>query len=55
MNIIITLTTAGADTGPFNLYSDIDGYLVPFVTGVLILAYYYLWYKPRHQDEAQTL
>ena len=29
--------------------------MVPFVTGVLILAYYYLWYKPRHQDEAQTL
>jgi hypothetical protein len=29
--------------------------MIPFVTGVLILAYYYLWYKPRHQDEAQTL
>ena len=29
--------------------------MIPFVTGVIILAYYYLWYKPRHQDEAQTL
>lgn len=31
---LITLTTAGADTGPFDLYSDIDGYSVPFETGV---------------------
>ncbi|MFY7883490.1 MAG: hypothetical protein ACOVOV_01455 [Dolichospermum sp.] len=30
----ITLTTAGADTGPFNLYTDIDGYVTPFETGV---------------------
>ena len=29
--------------------------MIPFVTDVIILAYYYLWYKPRHQDEAQTL
>jgi hypothetical protein len=31
---VITLTTAGADTGPFNLYSDIDGFVTPFETGV---------------------
>ena len=31
---IITLTTAGADTGPFNLLSDADSYAVPFETGV---------------------
>lgn len=31
---IITLTTAGADTGPFNLYSNIDGFTVPFETSV---------------------
>ena len=31
---LITLTTAGADTGPFNLYSNIDGYVTPFQTGV---------------------
>jgi len=30
----ITLTTAGADTGPFNLYSNIDGFLSPFETNV---------------------
>lgn len=30
----ITLTTAGADTGPFNLYTNIDGYVTPFETGV---------------------
>jgi hypothetical protein len=31
---LITLTTAGADTGPFNLYTDIDGFVTPFETGV---------------------
>mgnify|MGYP003333400474 CR=1 FL=1 len=34
MTVIITLTTAGADTGPFNLYSDLDGYVSAFETGV---------------------
>lgn len=32
MTVLITLTIAGSDTGPFNLYSDVDGYLVPFET-----------------------
>jgi hypothetical protein len=31
---VITLTTAGADTGPFNLYTNIDGFVTPFETGV---------------------
>ena len=30
----ITLTTAGADTGPFNLLSDVDSYATPFETGI---------------------
>lgn len=34
MVIVVTLTTAGADTGPFNLFSNADGYSVPFETGV---------------------
>lgn len=34
MTVYVTLTTAGADTGPFNLYSDIDGYVSAFETGV---------------------
>lgn len=34
MTILILLTTAGADTGPFSLYSDVDGYTVPFETNV---------------------
>lgn len=34
MTVLITLTTAGADTGPFNLYSDVDGYSTAFETGV---------------------
>jgi len=32
--VLITLTTAGADTGPFNLYSNIDGFAVPFENNV---------------------
>jgi hypothetical protein len=31
---IITLTTAGADTGPFNLYSNVDGYVSAFESNV---------------------
>ena len=34
MEILLTLTTAGADTGPFDLYSDVDGYVAAFDTGV---------------------
>lgn len=35
MTVLITLTSAGADAGPFDLYSDTDGYLTPFATGIL--------------------
>lgn len=31
---LITLAAAGSDTGPFNLYSDVDSYTTPFETGV---------------------
>jgi hypothetical protein len=34
MTVLITLTLAGADTGPFSLYSDVDGYLAPFEVSV---------------------
>jgi|LauGreDrversion4_2_1035121.scaffolds.fasta_scaffold631020_1 hypothetical protein len=34
MTVLITLTLAGADTGPFNIYSDSDGYTTPLATGV---------------------
>ena len=34
MNVLITLTTAGADTGPFNLYSNVDSYTTAFETGI---------------------
>jgi hypothetical protein len=30
MIALIKLTTAGTDAGPFNLYSNLDGYLTPF-------------------------
>lgn len=30
----ITLAAAGTDTGPFNLYSNVDSYATPFETGV---------------------
>lgn len=34
MKVLITLTTAGSNTGPFDLYSDGDGYTTPFETNV---------------------
>jgi hypothetical protein len=34
MTVLITLTTAGSSTGPFSLYSNVDSYSTPFVTGV---------------------
>jgi hypothetical protein len=34
MTVTITLTSAGLDTGPFNLYSDLDGYSAAFETGI---------------------
>lgn len=34
MTVLITLTAAGTDSGPFNLYSNLDGYTTAFETGV---------------------
>jgi hypothetical protein len=34
MTVLITLTIAGTDTGPFDLYSDVDGFVSAFETGV---------------------
>jgi len=34
MTVLITLTIAGTDVGPFDLYSDIDGFSSAFATGV---------------------
>lgn len=34
MTVLITLTVAGADSGPFNLYSNLDGFTAAFETGV---------------------
>lgn len=34
MTVIITLTLAGSDTGPFDLYSNADGYTTAFDSGV---------------------
>ena len=34
MTVLITLTTAGNNTGPFNLYSNTDGYTNAFATNV---------------------
>ncbi|PQV59419.1 hypothetical protein CLV53_11932 [Sediminibacterium magnilacihabitans] len=29
--------------------------LIPFLSGIGMLAYYYCWYKPRHKGEMETL
>jgi hypothetical protein len=34
MTVLVTLTLAGTDVGPFNLYSNVDGYATPLATGV---------------------
>jgi hypothetical protein len=34
MTVLITLTTAGTDSGPFDLYTNFDGYVSAFATGV---------------------
>jgi hypothetical protein len=34
MTALIILTSAGTLTGPFNLYSDVEGYLVSFASGI---------------------
>lgn len=33
-SVLITLTTAGGNTGPFNLYTDSDSYANPIQTGI---------------------
>jgi len=33
-SVIITLTIAGTDTGPFNLYSNVDGFSSPFESSI---------------------
>jgi hypothetical protein len=38
MIVLITLTIAGADSGPYDLYSNADAYVTPFETGVSKLA-----------------
>lgn len=34
MTVLITLTSAGTDSGPFDLYSDLDGYTSAFELSV---------------------
>jgi hypothetical protein len=34
MTALITLTAVGQDSGPFNLYSNVDGFVTPFETGI---------------------
>ncbi len=34
MTVYITFTSVGSDAGPFNLYSNVDGYISPFAVNV---------------------
>jgi hypothetical protein len=29
--------------------------IIPFVMGLLFLAFYYVWWQPRHKDEMETM
>jgi hypothetical protein len=56
MTVLITLTLAGSDTGPFDIYSNSDGFTTPLVTGIsraALLAGYYLTTVPN--DATQIL
>ncbi len=46
---------AGIDTKPlFNNYTYKHLAIIPFTIGILILAYYYLWYTPKHKHVSQS-
>jgi len=34
MNVVIKITSVGADAGPFNLYTDVDGFVSAFAVGI---------------------
>ena len=34
MTVLLTLTSAGTDSGPFDLYTDLDSYTTPFESGI---------------------
>lgn len=34
MNVLVTLTSAGTDTGPFDLFSNADNYIIPIDGGI---------------------
>jgi hypothetical protein len=56
MTVLITLTLAGIDVGPFDIYSNSDGFTTPIVTGVsraALVAGYYL--TPVPDDATQIL
>ncbi|WP_237722081.1 hypothetical protein [Sediminibacterium roseum] len=44
------------DTRPlFGAYTFKHLAIIPFTLGLLCLAFYYLWWKPRHPDEMETM
>lgn len=36
-------------------YSFKDLSFIPFALGILVIAFYYLWWKPRHREVAETM
>lgn len=43
------------DTNPlFGVYTYKHLAIIPFVMGILILGYYYLWWQPRHRDAVDS-
>jgi hypothetical protein len=46
----------GFDTKPlFGAYSYKHLAIIPFSIGIIMLAYYYLYWKPLHRDELETM
>ena len=36
-------------------YSFKDLSFIPFILGILVIAFYYLWWKPRHKEVVETM
>lgn len=46
----------GFDTQPlFGAYTYKHLAIIPFALGVLVLGYYYAWWRPRHKDVIETM
>jgi len=39
----------------FGVYTFKHLAIIPFIIGILMLGYYYIWWRPRHMDAVETM